>query len=94
MVFEDAGFSLDAIQRAAYRFSDRLSLDVTHEGHQFRCAVHILPSVETPVENVLADLRTEVLDQSLRERIRADTADARNLILALAFSNTDLVPPG
>jgi His-Xaa-Ser system protein HxsD len=94
LVFEDAGFSLNAIQRAAYRFIDRLTVDVVHEDSRFCCSVRIPPSAEGTAEEVLADFRIEVLDQSLRERIRAETADTRNLILAVAFSNTDLVPPG
>ena len=41
-------------------------------------------------EETLKDFRNEVLDQSLRERIRNETAEVRNLILSLAFSNTGL----
>jgi His-Xaa-Ser system protein HxsD len=39
---------------------------------------------------LVSELRCEVLDQVLRERIRAETADVRNLVLALAFSRTGL----
>ena len=41
-------------------------------------------------DEVVAEFRSEVLDQVLRERIRAETADVRNLVLALAFSKTGL----
>ena len=39
----------------------------------------------------MAEFQNEVLDQVLRERIRNETKEVRNLILALAFSNTGLV---
>jgi His-Xaa-Ser system protein HxsD len=42
---------------------------------------------------LVADFRNEVLDQVLRERIRAETSDIRNLVLALAFSRTGLADP-
>jgi His-Xaa-Ser system protein HxsD len=43
------------------------------------------------VAALLADFRNEVVDQALRERIRDETQETRNLILALAFSHTGLV---
>ena len=36
---------------------------------------------------MVAELRVGVVDESLRERIRVQTADVRNLILAYAFQN-------
>lgn len=88
--FDRAGYSLDAIQRAAYRFSDRLSCDISGGAETIEVSVHIADGVEEP-EAVLADFRNEVLDQVLRERIRAETGDVRNLVLALAFSKTGLI---
>jgi His-Xaa-Ser system protein HxsD len=89
--FETSAHSLDAIQRAVYRLSDRLSCDVETVGAAFRCMLHFSSEDESEVEQALADFRNEVLDQVLRERIRAETTEARNLILALAFSQTGLV---
>jgi His-Xaa-Ser system protein HxsD len=88
--FDRAGYSLDAIQRAAYRFSDRLSCDISDGAETIEVSLHIADNVEEP-EAVLADFRNEVLDQVLRERIRAETGDVRNLVLALAFSKTGLI---
>jgi His-Xaa-Ser system protein HxsD len=88
--FDRAGYSLDAIQRAAYRFSDRLSCDISDGAEAIEVSLHIADSVEDR-EAVLADFRNEVLDQVLRERIRAETGDVRNLVLALAFSKTGLI---
>jgi His-Xaa-Ser system protein HxsD len=90
LCFDRAAHSVDAIQRAAYRFSDRLSLDLVAEDTVYRCHIHFDETDEYAINQVLADFRKEVLDQTLRERIRAETQEVRNLILALAFSNTGL----
>jgi His-Xaa-Ser system protein HxsD len=87
--FDRAGHSLDAVQRAAYRFSDRMSCDIAGGDKSIEVRLHIAEDRED-ADSLLADFRNEVLDQVLRERIRAETADVRNLVLALAFSKTDL----
>jgi His-Xaa-Ser system protein HxsD len=89
LTFEASLHSGDAIQRAAYALSDRLSCDLAVERDRFRCTLH-LPA-DADVDATVADFRNEVLDQTLRERIRDETHDVRNLVLALAFSNTGLV---
>lgn len=89
--FDSSAHSADAIQRAAYRFSDRLSLDLVMAEGEFVCNLSLPDELADRVPEVLADFRTEVLDQVLRERIRAETEPVRNLILSLAFSRTDLI---
>ena len=87
--FDSALHSADAIQRAAYRFCDRVSLELRQRDGCFVCVLTLLGEPETD-DLVIADFRTEVLDQVLRGRIREQTEPVRNLILALAFSNTHL----
>jgi His-Xaa-Ser system protein HxsD len=87
-------YSADAIQRAAYRFCDRLSLELTTAGGTFRCVVRVETDDDDIADATVGDFTNEVLDQTLRERIRTETEEVRNLILALAFSNTDLVSDG
>ena len=74
--------------------SDRLSSDVVMESGVIRCTLY-LPSMNPDEETatVVSDFRNEVLDETLRARIRDETKEVRNLILALAFSNTGLVDP-
>ncbi len=87
--FDRSGHSLDAVQRAAYRLSDRMSCDVSESPTAIEVTLHVSKDSEDP-DSVLADFRNEVLDQVLRERIRAETTDVRNLVLAAAFSKTGL----
>lgn len=89
--FDADVYSPDAIQRAAYTFSDRLSIDLVL-GQEIACTLHIVTDDPSIAEQVAGDFRNEVLDQVLRERIRLETADVRNLILAHAFSKSGLVP--
>jgi His-Xaa-Ser system protein HxsD len=90
--FDGAAYSSDAIQRAAYRFSDRLSLDLTRANGNFVCTLRLKDEIADQADEVLSDFRTEVLDQVLRERIRTETEGIRNLILSVAFSHTGLAP--
>jgi His-Xaa-Ser system protein HxsD len=91
--FDAATHSADAIQRAAYRFSDRISCELTSGEAEHRCVLTATGDIDP--DALIADFRTEVLDQVLRERIRAETEPIRTMILAQAFSKTGLVdPPG
>ncbi len=93
LTFDLACHSSDAVQRALYRFSDRLTGQVSVRDGTVDCIVEIDVNDQQEADRVVGDLRNEVLDQALRERIRAETAEERNLILALAFSDSGLVTP-
>ncbi len=87
--FDSSAHSVDAVQRAAYRLSDRLSCDVRQKEGAVDVTLHIADEESDP-DALLAEFRNEVLDQVLRERIRSETEDVRKLVLALAFSKTGL----
>lgn len=89
--FDSEVASIDAIQRAAYRLSDRLSVDI-RTGDPIVCTIHV--GDDENANELAVQLRNEVLDQVLRERIRVETEATRNLVLALAFSQTGLVSDG
>src|SRR5262245_15321373 len=95
LVFDSAAYTVDAVQRAAYRFSDRVSAEVRICGEDIECALTFVAAEagasRDSVDALVADFRTEVLDQVLRARIRAETEPVRNMILALAFSETGLL---
>jgi len=88
--FDGSTASIDAVQRAAYRLSDRISCDIAAGEGSIEVTVHPAEP-DADVEALIGELRNEVLDQVLRERIRGETADVRNLVLAVAFSKTGLV---
>jgi His-Xaa-Ser system protein HxsD len=87
--FDLTSYSLDAVQRAAYRLSDRASFEILVE--EGAVEVVLTPLEDGDVAGMVAELRNEALDQVLRERIREETRDVRNLVLALAFSRTGLI---
>jgi His-Xaa-Ser system protein HxsD len=87
--FDRAGHSIDAVQRAAYRLSDRLSCEIVSTDAAIEVRLAISDENADP-DGLMSEFRNEVLDQVLRERIRDETADVRNLVLALAFSRTGL----
>lgn len=88
--FDAANYSADAIQRAAYRFSDRLDCVVSSDESSHRCEIRLRDS-DLDLEEILSEFRREVTDHVLRERIREQTEHVRTLILARAFSKTGLV---
>ncbi len=91
LYLDESAHSADAIQRAAYRFADRLALELSRDGPNYRCVLRFGAQTDPAADT--NDFLAEVVDQSLRERIREETAGVRNLILSLAFSNTGLIEP-
>lgn len=89
--FDAATHSADAIQRAAYRFADRFSCELISGEAEHRCLLTAVGAADP--EALAPDFRSEVLDQVLRERIRAETEPIRTMILAHAFSKTGVVEP-
>ena len=94
LTFDPVAASVDAVQRAAYRLSDRLSIDLVAGDRRIECVAHIESDDVAVADAVVAELRKLVLDEVLRERIREETAEVRNVILAVAFSQTGLTDQG
>ena len=84
-------YSLEAIKRSAYRFSDRVVVEITLEGQLVKCRlVAVTPAAAKSLLNISNEVRTEVLDQDLRLKVAVETESLRNLVLSLAFSKTGL----
>lgn len=87
--FDQATVGLDALQRAAYALANVMTVDIATCGEQFVC--RLFPrEPATDVDELAHRMRAEVIDQSLRLRIAAETEPLRNLVFALAFSQTGL----
>jgi His-Xaa-Ser system protein HxsD len=93
LTFDLGVCSVSAVEKACYRFSDRLVVDIKAKPKELLVAVESMRSDISPIAFDLAvrQLKAEVLDQNLREKIKLETAGVRNLILAHAFSRTGLV---
>jgi His-Xaa-Ser system protein HxsD len=90
--FDTRVFALEVVKKAAYKYLDTFSADFELNGPLLNCALSFNESVSDEAAMKLADeFKKEVLDQDLRERIKAETAPIRNLILAHAFSRTGLI---
>lgn len=85
-------FSLEAIKRAAYRFTDRFAANIQVDGGTASCTLTFdaQPSDEI-ADRAVSEFQKELLDQDLRARIREETKESRNLILAYAFSRSGLI---
>lgn len=87
--FESSVFGHEVIKRAMYRFADRCSCEIA-SGE--KCTVvTVYPNDSENPKQLEADIRNEVLDQDLRSSIARETQHVRNLILANAFSKTNLI---
>ncbi len=83
-------YCLEAVQKASYRFIDRLTILITKAGDKLVCEIDAVEGTENQVERNIANFKRELLDQQLRKQIKEETEPARNLILAYAFSRSGL----
>ena len=89
ITFDQATGELGALQRAASALAKLMTVDIATSGDRYVC--RLFPQEPTADAAELAHrMRAEVIDQTLRLRIAAETEPLRNLIFALAFSQTGL----
>jgi len=85
-------YTLDVVQRAAFRCTDLASFDFSVASD---CEISVVITIKSSVALNPSDLcsrfQNELLDQQLRQTIAAETKIERDLILAYAFSNTKLL---
>jgi His-Xaa-Ser system protein HxsD len=80
-------YSLDTVKKAAYRFIDRASADISVNEGDIVCKFSFVRGTsESAADAAVQDFRAELLDQDLRQKVALETAPIRNAILALAFS--------
>jgi len=86
-------YGLSAIQKAGYRLAKRCTLlvNVASAG-EVQLSLLLPAQVDEQVaRGILLEFLRELGDQQLREQVREETKGIRELVLAHAFSNTDLV---
>jgi His-Xaa-Ser system protein HxsD len=90
--FDNHVFSLSAIKKAAYKYIDSFSADITLTNDEVRCLLKLTsPRSDESFVSLVDDFKKEVLDQDLREQLKVETEPVRNLILAHAFSKTGII---
>jgi His-Xaa-Ser system protein HxsD len=92
VTFSSSVFGTTAVKKAAYKYIKAFSADITEDGSFVHCVLRFSEDLKADeIERIISDFRKEVLDQDLRESLRKETEEVRNLILAHAFSKTALV---
>ena len=90
LVFDQATVDLDALQRSAYAVAAEMTVDIRVSGADYACT--LFPRDRHPNDDDLKHrFRAEVNDQILRVRIAKEIEPLRNLVFALAFSQTGLI---
>lgn len=87
--FDEQVYSVDTIQKAAYRSVNHFVTDITVAEGKLTCV--LTPNIGASTEgfaHAIQEFKKDVLDQHLRQKIKTETEDVRNLILGIAFSRT------
>jgi His-Xaa-Ser system protein HxsD len=89
LAFDQATVDLDALQRSAYAVAAEMTVDIRVSGADYVCT--LFPRRRDGAGDEMRHrFRAEVNDQLLRARIARETEPLRNLVFALAFSQTGL----
>jgi His-Xaa-Ser system protein HxsD len=90
--FDDRIISLLAVKKASYKYINSFAVDFSLKDNEILCALTFTSSTTEEFALRLAeDFKKEALDQDLREQVKAETEQIRNLIFALAFSKAGIV---
>jgi His-Xaa-Ser system protein HxsD len=92
LIFDQATVDLDALQRSAYAVAAAMTVDIRVSGADYVCT--LFPRRPGADDEPKHRFRMEVNDQILRSRIAKETEPLRNLVFALAFSQTGLADAG
>jgi His-Xaa-Ser system protein HxsD len=86
---DEKSYCLEAVQKSAYRFIDKLTILISVLDSKVHCEIEMNDGKEIDTK-LINEFKRELLDQQLRISIKKETEPQRNLILAYAFSKTGL----
>jgi His-Xaa-Ser system protein HxsD len=87
---EGSIYSQDVILKAAYRLSNFFVIDLKKNDSTFEVNISAVPKItEEQFDYSLTMFKKNLTDEVLREKIKKETENERNLILGIAFSKTD-----
>lgn len=89
--FSQNVFSVEAVKAAAYRFADLGGFSIDMNDGKIVVELNCKDPSNTNAQETANAFCNEVIDQDLRIQIRKETEASRNLILAQAFSRTNLL---
>jgi His-Xaa-Ser system protein HxsD len=91
--FASSAYSLDAVKQAAYKFAKTCGVVLQCDEKYTEATISFFDDKISELERskLVGAFCNEVIDQDLRESIAAKTESIRNLILAQAFSKTNLL---
>lgn len=75
-------YSIEVVQRAAYSLIDQLVVLITTAGSAVACEIEPVSGRDAELETSLKEFKRELLNQSLRAKIRSETDLVSNLVLA------------
>jgi len=93
VIFDSCAYDLVSIQKAAYKFGDKCHILVNTDEDKH---VIVRLSAKRIIDNprfLAGEFCNEVLDQHLRKIVLEETSGIRDLLLAQAFSKTNLICP-
>jgi His-Xaa-Ser system protein HxsD len=88
-------YSVKAIARAAFRFSDRAACLLAHddESHDVVWATFLAKQGSVDLQSLAKEFLDELLDQKLRQDLESSFHDVRLIITAQAFAEGNLLNP-
>lgn len=85
-------YSLEAVLRACYKFTDRAYLFLARSDRQDHLRVFMqAKEAEPTVRDLMGEFGNELLDQRLRRAIAEEVGTVRELIVAQAFAEGNLL---
>jgi His-Xaa-Ser system protein HxsD len=91
IVYEKGIVDILVLEKSAYRLAEHITVDFSFSDCQILCDISPSLNSEWSIEQCVESFKKEVLDYQLRAKLQAKTEIIRNLILATAFSKTELV---
>ena len=89
---DETVYPLAAILKTAYWFTNKCYLHV-QRAEQKTIEIRFKAKKDGPQNNLGEEFMNQLLDQTLRDQISADTESLRNIIVAHALSKTCLIAP-
>jgi len=88
-------FAIEAVLRASYKFTDRCHLFVERiSPGEEQVVVTFRPKASAPpLETVVGEFSNELIDQQLREQLAREAGPIREILVAQAFAEGNLLDP-